>query len=200
METDFPCELVSWSRIYQLARHLALTIMKAGFQPDVIVAIARGGCIPGRIICDFMDVFNLTSFRIEHYTPGACKKQHARLASHLSIDIRGMKVLVVDDVSDTGDTFELAINHVKSFDPAEVKTAALHHKMISTVEPDFYARKVVKWRWIIYPWAVIEDISGFIARMDNPPKTPEEAYRKFKEENAIKVPKQVLEDVYAIAR
>ncbi len=200
MGTDFRCELVSWNRIYQLARRLALTITEAQFQPDVIVAIARGGCIPARIVCDFMDVFNMTSFRIEHYSPGGCKKQYAHLASYLSIDVSGTKVLVVDDVSDTGDTLELAINHVQSFDPAQVKIAVLHHKKISTIEPDFYAMKVVKWRWIIYPWAVIEDISGFIARMDKPPKTPEEAARRFEEENAIKVPKQVLEDVYALLR
>jgi hypoxanthine phosphoribosyltransferase len=197
METTFRCELLSWGRIYQMARRLALRIRKAGFQPDVVVAIARGGYIPARILCDFMDIFNLTSIRVEHYTAGAHKKQSARISSPLATDVREMKVLVVDDVSDTGDTLELALDHIKSFSPAEVKVATLDHKMISTVEPDFYARKVVKWRWIIYPWAVIEDITGFIKRMEKTPGTPEEAARRLEKERGIKVPKKVLEDVYA---
>lgn len=200
METKFSCELISWNRIYQLARHLALMIRKAGFQPNVIVAIARGGYVPARILCDFMDISNLTSIRVEHYTAGARKKQYARLTSHIGMDVRGMKVLLVDDVSDTGDTLELALDHLKSCGPAEVKVAILHHKKISAFEPDFYAQKVIKWRWLIYPWAVIEDITGFITRSDKPPKTPEEAARMLENDYSIKVPKQVLEDVYTLLR
>ncbi len=196
METKFRCELLSWNRIYQMARRLALKIRQAGFQPDVVVAIARGGYIPARILCDFMDIFNLTSIRVEHYTAGAHKKQFARISSPLGMDVRDMKVLVVDDVSDTGDTLELALDHIKSFSPEEVKVATLDHKKVSTIEPDFYARKVVNWRWIIYPWAVIEDITGFIKRMEKRPGTPEEAARRLEEERGVKVPKKVVEDVY----
>jgi hypoxanthine phosphoribosyltransferase len=190
------CELISWKQACQLSRQLALMIREAGFRPEVVVAIARGGYVPARILCDFMDIGNLTSIRIKHYT--SVRKQRCRLCSPLCVDVKGMKVLLVDDVGDTGDTLALALKHIKSFNPAQVNTAILHHKKISKIEPDFYARKIFKWRWIIYPWAVMEDISGIIRDMKNPPSSIEGATQRLKKENGIKVPKQVLEDVLAL--
>ena len=197
MNSNFRCELFSWNQIYQLTRHLFIKIRKAQFQPDIIVAIARGGYIPARILCDFMEVSNLTSIRIEHYTK-VNKKQYARLSENLCIDVHEMKVLLVDDVSDTGDTLQIALNHIENLHPAEVKSAILHHKVVSDITPDFYARKVIKWRWIIYPWAAIEDVTGIINKMKKPPKTPEEAAKILEKENSIKIPKTILEDIYKL--
>ena len=50
MDKDFRCELISWRRVYLLARKLAYVINGDNFQPDVIVAIARGGYVPARIL------------------------------------------------------------------------------------------------------------------------------------------------------
>lgn len=198
MNKIFRCELISWKQTYQLSRRLAWMIRKAGFQPDVIVAIARGGYVPARILCDFMNVGNLISIRIKHYA--SVRKLQCSLCLPLCVDVKGLKVLLVDDVGDTGDTLALALEHIKSFNPAQVITAILHHKKLSKIEPDFYARKIVKWRWIIYPWAVIEDIAGMIRDMQNPPTSLEEAARRLENENMIKVPKQVIEDVLALWR
>jgi uncharacterized protein len=60
---------------------------------------------------------------------------------------------------------------VKSLKSSEVRTAVLQHKTCSTFVPDYYARKIIKWRWIIYPWARYEDLAGFaevIIRNKNP--------------------------------
>ena len=65
-----------------------------------------------------------------------------------------MQVLLVDDVTDTGDTLRLAIEHMQSHNPAQLKVAVLQHKQVSPLEPDFYAQKIVAWRWVIYPWAL----------------------------------------------
>ncbi|MBN1932147.1 MAG: phosphoribosyltransferase [Desulfobacterales bacterium] len=199
MNTNFRCELFSWNQIYKLTRRLFIKIREAQYQPDIIVAIARGGYIPARILCDFMEVSNLTSIRIEHYK-SVNKKQHACLSEHLCINIHAMKVLLVDDVSDTGDTLRLALNHLESFRPAEVKSAILHHKVVSDLAPDFYAEKVINWRWIIYPWAAIEDVTGLVHKMKKPPETPEEAAKILEKENSIKIPTTILEDVYKLLR
>ncbi len=97
MEKDFRYELISWKQVYLLARKLAYTIDGDKFQPDVIVAIARGGYVPARILCDFLGVNTLASIRIEHYLPGASKQKTARLTDPLAIDIEGKNVLVVDE-------------------------------------------------------------------------------------------------------
>jgi hypoxanthine phosphoribosyltransferase len=166
------------------------------FQPEVIVAIARGGYVPARILCDFLDVNILTSIRIEHYLPGANKQRIARLTDPLAIDIKGKNVLVVDDVNDTGETLEVAVHHLKEFSPQDVRVAVLNQKTTSGFRPDYFAHKIIKWRWLIYPWAVMEDISGLLANLDSPPSTAEKAASVFLEKYRCKVPRQLLEDVY----
>jgi hypothetical protein len=47
----------------------------------------------------------------------------------------------------------------------EIRTAALHLKTVSKFIPDFYAETVSEWRWHIYPWAVNEDLSSMLAKM-----------------------------------
>ncbi len=194
MEEGMRCEIISWNQVQRLCRALALSIRKDGYHPDAIVTIARGGYVPARLLCDFLDIAILSSIRIEHYT-GARKKPQALLVEPLNITVRNKHILLVDDVSDSGDTFALAIKHLQSHAPLTVKTAVLHHKTTSTVTPDYYGHKIVKWRWIIYPWALMEDISGFVAQMEKPPKNIEVAARILLEKYAIRAPKQVLQDV-----
>ena len=169
--SSFACELISWHGVAMLSNKLAQQIKQDQFKPDIVIAIARGGYVPARILCDRLDIYNLTSIRIAHYTGGSTKLELARLSIPLGIDIKGMQVLLVDDVTDTGDTFRLALEHVKSFSPQVVKSAVIHHKAISELVPDYYATIIRKWRWIIYPWAVTEDICGFISKMSPPPRS-----------------------------
>lgn len=186
------CELVSWGQVERLARKLADKIQIAAYQPDIVVAIARGGYVPARLLCDYLDIFNLTSIRIIHYAAGADQLPGARLSMGLCTDVRDLKVLVVDDVSDTGDTLQLAIQHIQDFEPANIKLAVLHHKVVSKLDPDFYGQKLVKWRWLTYPWAVYEDVGQFIARMSPQPESVAEAMQRLKEDYRIKVPERLV--------
>ncbi|MGD8812526.1 MAG: phosphoribosyltransferase, partial [Thioalkalispiraceae bacterium] len=101
-------ELVSNASVVRLARKLAHLVQDSGYQPDIIICIARGGYVPARLVCDHLNIYNLASIRIRHYT-GAEKQQNAELIEPLSINIRGMKVLLVDDIDDTGDTLQVAL-------------------------------------------------------------------------------------------
>jgi hypoxanthine phosphoribosyltransferase len=189
------CELVSWERFQRLARELALAIREAGFQPDVIVAIGRGGYVPARIVSDYLDVFDLTGIGVEHYH-GTHKERTARIRYPLAADTAGKRVLLIDDVSDSGDTFEVAIRHVRDRGgPAELKTAVLHHKTVSCLIPDFCSEVVREWRWIIYPWAVMEDLRSFLREMDTPPASVAEFARFLREQHGIEAGAEFLEDV-----
>ena len=196
MEPSFRCELLSWTSIYSLSRTLAGKIRQAGFQPDLIVAIARGGYVPARILCDFMDITALTSIRIVHYVAGARKIREAKLVEPLRIDVRGKNVLLVDDVSDTGDTQELALHHIRDAGPKRILSAVLHHKITSPIAPDCYGARIIKWRWIIYPWAVIEDLTGILTRMEQSPATPAEAVQAILDRHNVRVPLSIMEEVY----
>jgi hypoxanthine phosphoribosyltransferase len=190
------CELISWPEIRRLCLHLAKEVKASGFQPDVVIAIGRGGYVPARLICDYMDVMALTSIKIEHYFSGPSKTEKAIIKYPLCGDIKDQKVLLVDDVNDSGDTLEAAIEHLQTFNPEVIRTAVMHHKLTTHFSIDYYARKVVKWRWLIYPWAVFEDITGFLQRMMPFPETLEEAQQRLLEQYDIKIPQKLLRDIY----
>jgi len=99
--------------------------------------------------------------KIEHYMWGADMQAEARIKFPISVDISGKKVLIIDDITDTGRTLRLAVDYVQSLNPSEIRTAVLQHKICSAFIPDFYAQKIIRWRWIIYPWARYEDLAGF---------------------------------------
>jgi hypoxanthine phosphoribosyltransferase len=190
-------ELLTLARVQDLTRQLARQIQTAQFKPDVVIAIARGGFVPARLLCDFLDIYNLTCIRIAHYT-GTDISEQARLSIPLNIDIRGMSVLLVDDVDDTGDTLQLALTHLHSFKPAIIRVAVLHHKTVSHVLPDYYAEKVTHWHWITYPWAITEDILGLIRKLQPIPATIEEAIAYIAREHGVRISKKQMGDVYRL--
>jgi len=189
-----PCELVSWERIQRLSRRLAYAIHDSGFHPDIIIAIGRGGYVPARILADYLDSMALTSIKVEHYRRGADKQPLARVTYPLCQDITGLRVLLVDDVSDSGDTYAVALEHLAGRQAVQVLTAALHHKTVSAYRPDFHAEEVHQWRWLIYPWAVMEDLAGFIDRMEPGPETLAEAGRRLAEDYGISPSPEMLSD------
>jgi hypoxanthine phosphoribosyltransferase len=80
--------------------------------------------------------------------------------------VNQQRILLVDDVSDSGDTFAIALEHIRSQGvPAQIQTAVIHHKTVSAFVPDYFAEAVTTWRWIIYPWAVTEDLAVLIQAM-----------------------------------
>lgn len=195
MVAKIQCELVSWQQFYNQTRRVALKIHDSGFRPDIIIAIGRGGYMPARVISDFLQIMNLTSFKIEHYV-GAQKKPQAVIRYPLSKDLDNGAVLLVDDVCDSGDTFTVAREHLmEHMYPEEIRTAVIHYKKVSSYEPDYYARKMMKWRWIIYPWAVVEDVSGFLQQIESLPDSIEELQEKIFQDYGIRVPQKTLQDI-----
>lgn len=176
---EFKCNIVSWDKAYKLAKILAFKIKKSGFKPDLVIGIARGGLVPARIVCDFLLQKDLTSIKVEHWGIASTLGE-AKIKYPLAVDISGKKVLVVDDVADTGDTYNIVMKYLTKKNPAEIRTAVLHYKTCSSFVPDYWVEKQLEWKWIIYPWAVYEDITGFIEKMLTQPMTNEKIRKALK--------------------
>lgn len=114
------CELISWSDVQRLCRRLAMLIKESDYQPEVVVAIGRGGYVPARLVCDYLDIMALTGIKIEHYLSGSSKQKQAVIRYPLCIKIKNQRVLLIDDVNDSGDTLKVAIQHLQSFQPREI--------------------------------------------------------------------------------
>jgi hypoxanthine phosphoribosyltransferase len=172
---SFTCELVTWEDQYRLAKALAEKIRSSGYRPDLVIAIGRGGYVPARILCDLLSLNRLTSVRAEHWGTPAEKEEKAVIRFPVCTGIRGERILIVDDVTDTGDSMAVVVDHVKGLGPSEVRTAVLHHKEVSGFLPDYFAVVCPVWKWIVYPWALHEDLVGFSRRiLAEGPRTLEE--------------------------
>ena len=194
MPDSLRCELISWNEVERRCYRLADLIRSSAYQPELIIAIGRGGYVPARLLCDNLHLMALTSIKIEHYLAGADRQREALVRYPLKADIHGLRVLLVDDVNDTGDTLEVAIRHLREFHPAGIRTAVMHQKSSSSLQADYSARHVIKWRWLIYPWAVNEDITNFLTRLS--PASLADARRLLEEHHGLKMPVRRLQRIY----
>lgn len=198
MPEKLPCTFITWEEVYNLCHQLARQLRKTNFRIDVIVAIGRGGYVPGRVLSDMLGINDLTGFTMEHYQ-GAYKQHEAFVKSPLNADVNGRNVLLIDDVCDSGDTFEIGIEHIRHSSAVnEMRTAALHHKSVSKYIPDFYAEEVNEWRWLIYPWAVNEDLSSMIADMQLANADVTLLQRIIKQRHGIDVSRPQIEDALTL--
>lgn len=139
----------------------------------------------------------LTSIKIEHYLSGANRQEQAVIRYPLKADIRGLRVPVVDDVNDTGDSLEAAMQHLQTFQPGEIRTAVIHHKAVTRFDADYSAGKISKWRWLTYPWAVNEDVSDFLKRLTPVPASLQDAQTGLAQRFNIKISLMRLKGIYA---
>jgi hypoxanthine phosphoribosyltransferase len=145
---------ISWERLEELLAALATSIRKRGLKPDIIVGVSRGGLVPTRLISDFLNIRDVIVLGVAFYEDLGKTSSQPRITHPLTRDIRGKKVLLLDDVSDTGGSLELAKEHVLSFNPSELVVCTLHRKPWSTFRPDIFVEETD--RWIIYPWEKVE--------------------------------------------
>jgi hypoxanthine phosphoribosyltransferase len=193
------CELVSNEAVYDLAWTLAERVRASGFPPDLVVAVSRGGFTPARVLCDVLGLFNLTSIRVVHYRGPAAMEPVATVKYPLCIPVEGQRLLVVDDVNDTGDTLRAARAHLEALGPREVRTAVLHEKLGSPVRADYAAGTIDEWRWLIYPWAVVEDVGGFLRQMEPPPSDVAAARERLRLDYGLEVPVALVGRLLSLA-
>jgi hypoxanthine phosphoribosyltransferase len=139
---SFPCELVTWHQAACMARTLGRCIRQSGFSPEIVVAIGRGGYVPARVVCDELLMTMLAGIRIEHWGIAARRQEKATVVVPLAVPVRDRRVLIVDDVTDTGETLQAAVSYIDSLGAAEIRTAVLQHKTSSAFVPDFIAETV----------------------------------------------------------
>ena len=156
---DMKFLIQSWEEAYDSCLFLYEQIERSGFYPDVIVGIARGGWIPARLLSDFFTNSFTANMKIEFYGKIGEKKQEPKITQQIGIDIKGKKVLLVDDVADTGESLKVAIQHVKELGASEVKTATIFYKPHSVIKPDYFVR--VTDSWVVYAWERFEFIKEF---------------------------------------
>lgn len=166
----------TWDDIQRLCEIVADKVVKADYRPDMIVAIGRGGFPPARILCDLLNVKALASMGIEYYTSVKETKKRPVIIYPLNADVRGRKILIVDDVADTGHSLVTARDRVLKKGANSVKMATLHYKPWSVVKPDFYAEATDA--WVVYVWEVRETIKQLVSKFRSEGKKAEDIMKQ----------------------
>lgn len=162
----FKCVITNWDYIYDLCRRVANDVKRSGYKPDTIIALARGGWFAGRVLCDFLGLNDLTSLKIEHYVGTANAGGGPSIKYPLADNaVAGKRVLIVDDITDTGKSIAHSKEYVSKQNPKEVRTAVLQYLYTSEIKPDYCGEVVQEWGWIVYPWNFIEDMIDIISRL-----------------------------------
>jgi hypoxanthine phosphoribosyltransferase len=160
---EFKCTVTNWEYIYGLCRNVSNQVKAADFEPDVVVALARGGWFAGRCICDFLGLDDLTSLKMEHYVGTGRKADEPQVRYPMPEgSVEGKDVLVIDDIADTGGSIRRAHEYVTDRDCATVRTATLQLLQTSEFEPEFVGERLEEWTWVVYPWNFIEDMIDLI--------------------------------------
>lgn len=165
-------EIPSWEQIYQMLLNEASKIRLDNFLPDIIVGVSRGGWVPARIMSDLLENPELANVKAEFYM-GVCEtKGEPVITQPVSVSVKGKKVLVVDDVADTGKSLRLVKLHLLEQGATEVKIATIYYKPWSIIVPDYYEKESS--RWIIFPWERKETVRNIIEKSRSQGKTMEE--------------------------
>lgn len=192
---EFRCEALSWGRVIRDSEKLSRMIKDSGYSPDIIIAIGRGGYVPARILCDYLLIHDLASIKVEHWGTGIVQEK-AVIKFPLSAGIRDKKVLLVDDITDTGDTLKVSLQYLRRLKPREIRSVVLVHKARSIIIPDYFFTKVIKWRWIIFPWHMMEDLTQFITKLkDEGINTADDLKQNLKEIYRLNIPIKKIQEV-----
>lgn len=176
MAAEPELEIPSWERIYEMLLNLAEKIRKDGFAPDVIVGVCRGGWPPARVLSDLLENPELANIKVEFYLGVAETKTEPIITQPVSVSVEGKKVLVVDDVADTGKSVDLVKQHLIEEGAREVKIATLYYKPWSITKPDYCETQTS--RWIVFPWERKETVRNIVTKYREKGRTVEEVKEK----------------------
>jgi hypoxanthine phosphoribosyltransferase len=196
MSDAFECEIMNWDLFNTLAKNVADKIKESGYNPDFIVGLARGGWVLSRVLCDYLGVKDLVSLKVEHWGVTATQDGKAQIKYPFDIDLTGRHVLLVDDITDTGESMLIAEEYVKTKNPDSIRTAALRHIEGSKFTPDFYG-DIITWRWVVFPWNYVEDMCNIIPKASEGTKSLGEIKERLKTRHKIDISVEQIKEINA---
>ncbi|MBS7610264.1 phosphoribosyltransferase [Candidatus Bathyarchaeota archaeon] len=156
-------EVPTWELLYELCVELANRIRDSGFQPDLIIGVARGGWIPARLLSDFLENPNVASIKVEFYVDIGRTSSEPIITQPCSAPVEGKRILLVDDVADSGRSLSLVKDSLLRQGAKEIRIACLYYKPWSIIKPEYYIKETTS--WIIFPHEVKETARKLWNRM-----------------------------------
>jgi len=145
-------ERMTWEQLGSGSLELARQVRADGYLPDMVLAIARGGLLLAGALAYALEVKNTFTMNVEFYTGVDERLEMPMLLPPVPdlVDLGESRVLIADDVADTGQTLAL-IKEFCAGKVAEARVAVLYEKPRSVVACEYVWRKTD--RWIDFPWS-----------------------------------------------
>ena len=152
-------EVLTWDAFGVAGRQLAQQVLDSGYQTDVVIAIARGGMLLAGSISYALGVKSCGALNVEFYTGVDTRLPEPVILPPMldEASLVGKRVLLVDDVSDSGRTLALVVQLLTA-SGAEVRTAVLYTKPKTVHEPEYTWRRTD--RWITFPWSALAPVTA----------------------------------------
>lgn len=138
---------ISWEMFGELCRALALRVARE-YDPEIVVGIARAGVVPAGVMASILrtDLYAMTISRRQATDQ---IRERPEVLSAAPPQLAGKRVLIVDEISTSGDTLRLALAAARDVGPAEVRTATCFVRP-QGYRPDFHALETHQ--ELIFPW------------------------------------------------
>jgi len=186
-QSPFPVKIVAgigyecpnWEQTGNMYTELSTKIRDSSCKTDRFIILVRGGLPLAKPLMDHTEVKKISTIRPISYT-GINQREGVSIEKPgLQDSIEGENVVVADDLSDYGFTFEEVLKYLEDFKPREIKTAALFVKPWSTYIPDFVLYKTES--WVVFPNEPQESIKKLINLWSGEKLSVKETISRFKE-------------------
>jgi len=147
----------TWNQMGVFNFDLAKQIIRSGQSFDRLIALARGGWTWARDLADALKIPELSSVRIKSYT-GVNEFGELKIVQPLTDPISGERILLFDEVIDSGRTIKKAQEYLGVMGAENIKIGALCYKPRSEIKPDFFAFSTEA--WVVFPHEIREFVEG----------------------------------------
>jgi len=165
-----------------LTLELYRKVRDSNYKPNCIVTPARGGFFPTRYYSDFSGIHEIYTIRLEYYIDVNKREKEPRILQDLPpISLKGKRVILIEDVADSGNSLRTAVDCIKKHDPDDLKVGVLYLKPWSSFKPDYHVRETDA--WVLFDWEQREIAEGILNKEEMKRLSPSQK-------------RKVLEDLY----
>jgi len=146
----------SWGDMNAIAFKIAKQIQKKKLKFDRVITLAKGGWPLTRSLVDFLQIDKIASIGVKFYQGVNNRFEKPYIYQEIPVTVKNKKILLFDDVADTGGSLEFVSKHLIEKGVNKITTATLYYKPHSTIKPDFYGGETSA--WISFPYETVEMI------------------------------------------
>ncbi len=148
----------SWEELQQAAFLLSKQLLDQGKRFDRLITLAKGGWPLSRSLVDYLNIPEVASIGVKFYQGINTRYDKPVIYQDLPVAVKGERVLLFDDVADTGESLVFTRNYLQQQGVADITTATLFYKPRSKYMPDVFGAQTES--WIVFPFETVETIKA----------------------------------------